>query len=57
MRNLTHYELSILIKNEILILFENSIEKIDIRHVLERSKDIIKYCEEYNSLGEYDGAI
>jgi len=50
MRNLTHYELSILIKNQIRIIYENSITKFDVRHARERAKEILRYIEEYEQL-------
>lgn len=50
MRKLTHYELSILIKNEIKIMYKNSIGKFDVRHAAMRTRDILEYIEEYEQI-------
>lgn len=50
MHNLTHYELTILIKNEIQNMQKNAIEGLKINYIHSRAQDIIKYIEEFNSL-------
>jgi len=50
-RQLTHYELSILIKNEITKMYDVMIHNFNPKQARARAEDIIKYCEEYDSLG------
>jgi len=54
MRELTHYELRVLIKNEIdnihIHSHEAGIDNSDIRYIQECAKDILQYCEEFNSV-------
>jgi hypothetical protein len=49
MRVLTHYELSILIENEIKLMCKN-LGSININYARARAEDIIKYCNEYDAL-------
>ena len=50
MRQLTHYELTILIKNEISSMYSNVSGDFNIHHAMHRAKDILKYIEEYEQL-------
>jgi hypothetical protein len=50
LRKLTHYELRVLIKNELNLLRES--DNNDILYIQGRCEDIVKYCNEYNGLDE-----
>ena len=52
MRKLTHYELRVLIHNEIynLSIHESKSGVDDIPYIKSRAKEILEYCDEYESL-------
>ncbi len=52
MRNLTHYELTILIKNQIQNMQINAISDLGINILFceARAQEILEYIREYNSL-------
>ena len=54
MRLLTHYELRVLIKNEVHNMAKDAFEDgagVTVHYQKERAKDILKYITEYEALG------
>ena len=53
-RNLTHYELKVLIRNQVNILARNVFDdmKWEVAFVEARCEEIMSYCEEYDNLPE-----
>lgn len=54
MRQLTHYELTILIKHELnnMLSESNGEGKLSLLYIEARAKTILNYIQEYNSIGE-----
>jgi hypothetical protein len=54
MRELTHYELRVLIKNEIEIMSTPNSLDFHIDYIAARCKEILRYVQEYKQLKEFD---